>query len=302
MEELGLIDPQLNERISAGVDLRTLFRYSADEQRRSENNFFQMQGAVYLSFQLDDRFAIYFNRGLLGQTELFGIGYVLPASGYFRVGRIVPTYGWKFADHTMYVRTELGFAPPFDTDVGFELGAFPGNTSLTLGVYNGVLPDQIRDGDDRFITALRAEWREGLGPVNVAAGGSWMLNQEDPSRDMTAFGPFGYLAWGPLSWLGEWDFFESGVGESGKSDALATSHELGYRIVQGFTLRGTYNFYDPDTNKKSGARSRLGLGLDTLITPFVGVLAMVNHTRFEDGEDLSGDEYTQAVLVLHFLY
>jgi hypothetical protein len=295
------IDPQLNDRISAGLDLRTLLRYTPEDGREAENNFFQMQGDLYLHFQMDDRFSAAFERGLSGSEQVYGTGFVLPAGGYVKLGRFTPAYGWLFSDHTAYVRQELGLSPPADSDVGLELGLFPGNLSLSAGVFNGVPPGQLRDGDDRFILAGRAEWRQRLGPVNAGLGASWRRNDEDPEAQRSAGGPFAYWSWGPVTWLGEWDFFDRPAPD-GSTNALATSHELTWSFVQGLYLRGSYDFLDPDLDLATGSWSRVGVGVDALVTPFAGVMLMANFQRFDEGEAVTGENYAQAVMVLHLLY
>ena len=84
--------------------------------------------------------------------------------------------------------------------------------------------------------------------------------------------------------------------------AFVTSHEFTRRIVRGVDLRATYDFYDPDRDRETGARTRAGIGIDTLPYPYLGVLAMLNYHDYDEGIDVTGDDRVQANLVLHFLY
>ena len=283
--------------MTIGADLRTLAVYG--DERKEENNFFQMQGDVYLHFQLDRRFSAYFDRGTSGSYELFGTGYVLPANGYFKAGRFTPAYGWRFADHTMFTRREIGyFDPPAHSDVGLELGFFPGDGSLNFSVMNGA-PGLVRDMDGVRAYVARAEIRRRLGPLNIGVGASGLAVDEE-EREPWAAGPFGYASWGPWTWVGEWDWKRE-AGPAGAT-AFVTSHEFTRQIVRGVDLRATYDFYDPDRDRETGARTRAGIGIDTLPYPYLGVLAMLNYHDYDEGIDVTGDDRVQANLVLHFLY
>lgn len=59
--ELALPDPQLNESILVGADVRTLF-IAGDDEDSDPENFFQMQNDLYLQLSRGDRFALYMDR------------------------------------------------------------------------------------------------------------------------------------------------------------------------------------------------------------------------------------------------
>ena len=48
----------------------------------------------------------------VGSLEAYGLAWILPWSGYVKVGRFVPVFGWKFDDHNMFNREELWFDEP----------------------------------------------------------------------------------------------------------------------------------------------------------------------------------------------
>ena len=302
IEEMEGIDPALSETVSMGADLRTLYRYSPDAERKSGNNFFQMQGDITLHIQANEKLAIHVEQGLSGATEVYGLAFVLPAGGYVKAGRFAPAFGWRFADHRQFVRHTLGFAPPGHSDVGLELGLFPGSgVSLSLGILNGA-GGQLADGDNRPAFALRGELRRALGPVNLALGASGYRDEEAGIGSIRAVGgPFVALAWGPLVWMGEWDWERRDEDEGGIT-ALVASQELAWQLRPGLDLRATWNFHDPDIDALTGSHRKIGFGFDLLATPFVGVLAMLNHESFEDGDAFAQEDHLRAELVLHFLY
>lgn len=307
MEALEDIDPSLNDRISIGADLRTLYSYSSEPELKAGNNLFQMQADVYLHVQADERLALHLDRGLSGTTEVYGLAFVLPAGGYLKAGRFAPTYGWRFADHKQFVRDYLGFAPPGHTDVGLELGLYPGggDISLNAAAFNGSR-GQLLDGDNRPAFALRGEARRGLGELRLAAGGSLYRDEEAGAGLVRLLGgPFAYLSWGPVTWLGEWDWERRDLEAGGDVTALATTQELAWQLRPGLDLRATWNLYDPDIDLKTGSHSRVGFGVDILASPFWGVLAMLNVNDYEAGPAFPKDAFDQDVrvdLILHFLY
>jgi hypothetical protein len=128
---LADIDPQLSRTVTVGADLRTFYFASdlEDDERTTvrnspSENFFEMQGNVYLSLQLTDRFFAHLAQGISTTAELYGLGYILPANGYVKVGRFVPDFGWRVADHTAFTGPH-GFFPSH-TDVGLEGGSVSG--------------------------------------------------------------------------------------------------------------------------------------------------------------------------------
>ena len=303
--DAAAIDPQLNEAISLGADLRTLYRYHPEAARKRSDNLFQMQGDLYLQIQVDARISLHLEQGLSGAGEAYGLAFLLPAGGYLKAGRFAPSFGWRLADHSQFVRAESGFAPPVDLDVGLELGFFPaGVTSLSLGLFNGA-GGQVLDGDNRPAFALRGEWRPEVGPLKAGLGASLYRDEEAAAgRERRLGGPFAYAALGPLTWLGEWDWLRREAADGSASTALLASQELCWALRPGLELRATFDFQDVDVNARSGSRRRTGIGVDLLATPFIGLTAMVNWHDAQPGPALRAGEadYEDFYLILHFLY
>jgi hypothetical protein len=300
---LEAIDPALNDRVSLGADLRTLYQYHSDAALKSADSFFQMQASVYLHVQLDTRLSLHVERGPSAGGEAYGLAFVLPAGGYLKAGRFTPAYGWRFGDHTRFVRELTGFAPPANDDVGLELGLFPGgDVSLSAGLFNGS-GGQPLDGDNRPAVALRGEWRHEFGGLRAALGGSFYRDEEaGPGLERRLGGPLAYLALGPLTWLGEWDLVRREFEEGPAVVALVASQELDWAPHAGLTLRLIYDHHDPDIDLTTGTHRRLGLGTDLLLTPFVGLQAMFNWHVYGDGPAFTAADHNEATLILHFLY
>jgi hypothetical protein len=266
-----------------------------------------MQGEVYAAFQADDRWSALVDLDETASYEIYALGYVLPWSGYVKAGRFTPVHGWKFDDHNLFVREELGFDQPRNTDAGIEIGFLPANTQIVGGGYNGNLGNTFFDANKNLAFGVTALRRFNLGPAGVGLGVSYHRNNLDPSlgtpRQRQFGGPHGYLHWDRLAWLWEVDGIRVGpLGAGDDQDGIVTTHEVSWTLHRGFDLVATYNFVDPNIDQKTGARSRLGLGLDVLATPFVNVQVRANNFQIEPGLDVDGRNHWRSEVQLHLFY
>src|SRR5262249_14736803 len=129
----------------------------------------------------------------------------LPWDGYIKAGRFVPSYGWKFDDHTMYVRSEQNLFPPAFSDVGVEAGIAPwrGRLNLQVGLVNGNR-GSTQDNDRNLAGVLNSDLRFHVGPI-VADAGVEGYTQPGPTQDLYSGGVHGYLYIWNVTWLGEAD-------------------------------------------------------------------------------------------------
>ena len=289
-KELEKIDPQIGANLSVGADLRT--QHMTDLAGEGLQDFFLMQADLYFTFSVDGRNLLYLERGLREGYDLYGLSYTLPMDGYVKVGRFAPTYGWRFADHNHFVRSELGFSPPAHTDVGVELGIAPGETTLSLALMNGA-PGSTLDGDGDPAFVGRAARRMELGTIGLSAGASVMHTDAGGAR-RTVAGPFGAVHWGRLTWMGELDAARSEVGGGTLTGVVATQ-ELALALRPGLDLVGVYDFHDADIDLKSGKDTGFSVGLEAFPQPFVKFLALVRGWQ-------GPSDNTQAILQAHFLY
>ncbi|MFN8548805.1 MAG: hypothetical protein U0527_12775 [Candidatus Eisenbacteria bacterium] len=307
-EALSRIDPQISKSLLIGADFRQMFHYSKDH---TEYPAFTMQGDFYAQFQADDRVLLYFDKGMSRSTEAFGIGYFLPWTGYVKVGRFTPSFGWRFDDHTAFVRQEIGLFPPGDSDQGVEVGIAPGRLEMQVGVLNGAL-GASSDDDKRLSQSVNATYRLGLASigmpkVGVGLGAGYWHNQGAGGTRSTG-GPHTYLKLGPVIWMAETDWSRVEA-ENDTHTELLSSHELTYEYLRGMYFKVTYDFKDPDIDRESGSRSRLGVGYEALPIPSVGIKAMWNVFRHGDAKGSGdapapflGDEYDQLEVQLHLYY
>lgn len=296
-EVIGGIQPEIAPNITVGADFRTMYFYS--DAKAHTLNFFEMQGDLYVNFQMD-RLGLYFDKGITQSYELFGLAWVLPYDGYAKVGRFIPAYGVKFADHTMFTRQYAGFMPPAHTDVGVELGTYPGPVAVNLSLMNGA-SGRAYDNNDKLAVLLRGAWRFNVSDVGVMVGASGRHNPYD-GRNEDAGAVFGSLFAGPFVWTGEFDLLRSKPDNQEGTKAIVTSHELTWLVHRGVDIIATYDYQDPDSDYKTGSRQRYGGGVYLFPSPFVAVEALVRAYDFTQGTSISEDDYIETVLQLHFLY
>src|SRR5262249_14440637 len=105
-----------------------------------------------------------------------------------------------------------------------------------------------------------------------------------------------------LTWLGQADLIhrEDSTGEV--QDGVVSSQELSWLAHRGLDFLATYDFYDPDRFRKSGAKWRWGGGGAVMPTPFAVLDARMRQTSYDNGAAYSGRQALETVLQLHLLY
>jgi hypothetical protein len=259
-----------------------------------------MQGDIYLAFQLDPKFLLYVDRSLSATYEVFGLANVLPWDGYVKAGRFVPSLGWKFDDHTMYVRSEEGFTPPANADGGVEVGFSPKFGDMQLALINGNRGSTL-DPDRRLATALNMSARFRAGPLAATAGVDGYSAPGVPV-DLTSGGLFGYLSGWNVTWLGQCDWVKHDPNITPATTAVVASQELSVLLRQGIELKSTYDFFDPDGGLKTGAKSRWGFGVMLMPRPFLVAEASFRSTHIQEGPALSGRDFDEGLFQVHLLY
>ena len=298
---LAMLDTHIGKIVTIGTDFRELLILSTTNSALAPpQGFFPMQGDVYLSLQLDPKYLLYYDRGLSNTYEFFGLAHVLPWDGYVKAGRFVPPYGWKFDDHTMYVRNDLGLAPPGNSDGGVELGFSKRNTEFQIALVNGSRGSTL-DDDRRLATSANLSQRFRLGRVSASAGVA-AYSHPGIAEDLNTAGLFGYLTGWNVTWVGEGDLVRRDPQPGPAVTGVVTSHELSVLLQQGVELKATYDFYDPDRHLRTGSRSRWGLGAMLMPRPFLSLELSLRFTDVQPGPVLSGRDFDEGIIQLHLLY
>lgn len=300
-EVLKEIDPKIGKHLSIGTDFRQLFLLESEGSALAPpQGFFPMQGDIYVTFQLDPKFLLYYDRGFTNTYEAFGLAHVLPWDGYVKAGRFVPAYGWKFDDHTMFVRDSEGFAPPANSDAGVEVGLSPNPFEVQVALVNGNRGATL-DGDRRLAMSGNASARFRVGPV---AGSLGLAGYTQPGIevDLSAGGFFGYLSGWNVTWVAQTDWVRRHAPATNPNTGIVSSQELTVLLKRGIELKSTYDFFDPDRHVRSGSKDRWGVGFDVMPRSFLVLEALYRHTHVEGGPALPGGGYDEGLFQLHLLY
>lgn len=213
-----------------------------------------------LSFYLDH----YLRPGSAQNREAFVRYSAADGSHYLKAGRIYLPFGWRLQDNSAFVRSQsaIDMTGP---DLGVEFGWDPGPLSLQFAVSNGTFGESEVDNGKQY--SLQLTWLQEAWRVGVAA------NFNDQSvGDRAAFGLFGGLRTGPVSWLAEADLIEdrSSASASGsKLRSFAWLLEGNWRLVQGHNLKAGVEGLDPDRDRGSDRQTRFSVVYEYTPMPFL---------------------------------
>jgi hypothetical protein len=246
--------PQLNDVVSIGMDMQTLFYY---QQQQNRSSFYQMQGDIYLSARLSNHVLLYFNKGLYG-FDVFGLAQILPANGYIKIGRFTPAYGTRIDDHTTFIRTKTVFPYYRREDTGVELGISPNSLTWNVGVYNGEDGADPSNGNIRLITS-RAEAIFHVENLNISFGGSTWFNKGS-AGNLTMVGGFAGVGYKDVTVQVEADLKKDKAALG--TNEFITYLEVNYLLIDGLNIKFIYDFYDPDLDLRTGSETRYSIGAE----------------------------------------
>ncbi|HCL28281.1 MAG TPA: hypothetical protein DIC52_07580 [Candidatus Latescibacteria bacterium] len=236
---------------------------SGDTDR--QNTFAVESGNLYVNARLlPGRMSLYLDEivapGGAASREAFLLLEGLPLSGYAKAGRMLLPYGIRMWDDDAFVRRVTGFN--FDNqDLGVEVGIEPGPIAASIAVSNGTQGGRDDDAGKQVSSVLT--WWQGP----FVLGGSFAYN--NPSGgDRLVYGPFASASLGPLTWIGEVDWIAESAGGVDNDQFVAfTSLDLWLR--QSINLRAAFDFHDPYDDLSEDERSRVSIGVDAFLTPFL---------------------------------
>lgn len=286
-DEIEKVQPMLNDQIQIGLDARTLY-FGTDEP--GANTFMQMQGDLYLNFQLNSQWTLYLDKGLYSSFEIWGMGHVLPMNGYIKVGQFTPPFGLRLADHKAVFRDVRGMGYTWK-ETGMEIGFHPEKFTLAVAVTNG--QTGFQDNDEAKALTFRADLRIPVSTMLLWIGGTGRYNQIEKEVEAIAGGYVG-LAWSQLTLLSEVDYRE--YYEIGSLYSFA---QLGYKAGRGVTLKVEYDFMDPDIDLETGAESMYVAGAE--FVPF-GFLEVIPNFRYHDLDPEAAVDYIEAEIQFHFFF
>lgn len=318
-EDAAPMDARVNDTLALGADFRLLYQdlTRADADVPRVHSFYLMEASPYVAADLSGFATLYLAPTFSGsETVLFeAMGLVpIPAvDGYLKLGRFTPAYGWKLANHSTFIRKQLGFNVT-RKEVGLELGLRPWDLDFRLGVFNGVSDANEGDWDENPHKglALRAAYRLKTRPVKLELGVSGYYNlggnapEDDPTGEETRLqdlraGVFAGLGIGRLTWLGEADLQQ--IDDRTQPEAVgrfASYQELSLLVARGVDVMATYELWDDETDASGNAVHRYGGGVEYFPWPFVELALYYRYAQADTRHPMAG--LHEALAVAHLFY
>jgi len=296
-DEDTLKEARLNRLVALGTDLRFAYLLSQSEYTSAyKNSFFPMQADLYAAFMPHRNFTLYYQDGLQGNKEFFGLIHALPANAHIKFGRFLPPYGLKLDDHTSFIRDKLGFGNNFgqDSEAGLEAGFAKGLWFGNAAIFNGTrsAPD---DNTDKAISGTGGIktplfWLAGSFYRNKTAG---IAGEKD-----NYIGAYTAVHFWELSLLGEWDWLYKEMNGGSKTTGNAAYAEISAELIEGVAAKVKYDFYDPDQDTSEDIKQRITLGVDIYPYPFSEVLIQYRK-NMEESNETQNDQF---LLMVHLFY
>jgi hypothetical protein len=248
---------------------------------------------------------VFDNEGLddqprFGVRDLWVMTSEWPAMSWLRVGRFMPAFGTRVADHTAYIRRNFGLSQedPANRVLGVEIGINPNYPYLIASAFK-TTPADARDpletasGEGGSISA-------GYRHMGWQAGVSGMIRNRplDEGGDTLdgalswAWNPWYYWGKIPLTYLGEFVIGRYQRNNSGtEAWQLAHYHQLAWTALNGIVARLRYDMHDGDLEVKDDDVHRPGVGVD--LTFIEGITLSVDGRAGLTADGSSADLFVQ---------
>ncbi|MCX6134644.1 MAG: hypothetical protein NTU47_12590 [Ignavibacteriales bacterium] len=284
---------KIGEFMSYGADFRFLaFYQSRTNPDASLSSFFPMQMDLYFNLAVSKKISLYINPafGPYNRLEAFGIARILPANGYLKLGRFAPPYGLRFDDHTSFIRQATPFRNNMGQQTGLELGFRTGSVVAMGALTNGTRGDL--DGILSKAVFGKLEAHGELGPLNAMAGVS-SYNDVSSVDKLNLLGGYASATFmDRLTILGDVERIQGNSSSMSLSSdlnqrntpgtdrkQLAVLIEADYKLLQGVELKFMYDFFDPNTDVKSGTAVRYSGGFEIMPVSGVEVRPLFRYTK-----------------------
>ena len=285
---------QVMKFLSVGGNARANYNFTDVPNQDSTNDFAMEEARAYLDFGvIPNRLSVYIDQrfapGNSTNLEANVRYWITESSLYVKAGRMYLPFGYRFEDDNAFVRQLSGInmqAP----DEGVEIGLERGSWSTQLAISNGTAGAPESDSGKQ-ITArtefVKPAWRVGVSAV---------ANDTD-AGDRMGGSLFGAYRLGPVTLLGEVDFFDDdSIGVDGRK-LMASLVEADWKVRQGHNIKLTYEWLEPDDDVDEDEQTRTSVLYEWSPIQFMQLRGGV---RFYDGIPQNDiQNRTQAFVQLH---
>ena len=283
---------QVMKFLAVGGNARANYNWEEVPHQDSTNDFAVEEARAYFDFGvIPNRLSVYLDQrfapGNSTNMEANVRFWFKENSSYVKAGRMYLPFGYRFEDDGAFVRALSGInmqAPDEGIEFGFESASWTAQIALSNGAGGGTELDSGKQVTTRA-EFVKQRWR---------AGASLLYNDTDLGS-RTGAGLFGAFNLGPVTLLGEVDYFDDESIGDGK--LMATLAEADWKIRQGHNLKLTYEWLEPDDDIDEDEQTRASVLYEWSPIQFVQIRAGV---RMYDGIPQNDNQNrTQAFLQLH---
>jgi hypothetical protein len=277
--------------IRLGGDLRFDAQLTQVQHSPSVDEFSLEQARVYLEANvIPERLLAYVDEQVAPGGALNREAYVLYWSAahdwYVKAGQMYLPFGLRLQDQTAFILTATGInmtTPDQGVEVGWERGHLDAQLAVSNGTAGGAVKGNGKQTSAQF-AFVDSLWRLGLAAnFNAQPGGS-----------KSAYGIFGGLRTGPISWLAQAEITDDQSIPNDYGKQLATLLEANWLIARGNNLKITDEFLNPNRAVPNGEQTRWSLVYELTPIQFVQLRAGF---RWNDGIPQDPSEHQKLYFV-----
>jgi hypothetical protein len=282
---------QLGPYLRAGGDLRFDASVTQVPHASSLQQFELEQTRVYMEADvIPNRLIAYVDEQVAPGGAFNQEAYLMYWSGshdwYLKAGQMYLPFGLRLQDQTALIfnPTGINMTTP---DQGVEFGWEHGHWDAQLAVSNGTAGGAVTSVGKQYSTQLAfvdSHWR-----VGIAANRN---NQSGGAK--SAYGIFGGLRTGPISWLAQAEITDDQSIANGQGRELATLLEANWLIARGNNLKITQEFLNPNRAVPNGQQTRWSLVYELTPIQFVQIRSGI---RRNDGIPQDNSEHQRLYFV-----
>jgi hypothetical protein len=268
---------QVGPYLRVGGDLRYDAQVTQVPHSSSVQEFSLEQTRVYLEANvIPDRLMAYVDEQVAPGGALNREAYVLYWSQshdwYVKAGQMYLPFGLRLQDQTAFILTATGINMT-TPDQGVEFGWERGHWDAQLDVSNGTAGGPVKGDGKQYSSQLM--YVESIWRVGAAAN-----YNAQPGGAKSAYGLFGGLRTGPISWLAQAEITDDQSIANAQGKELATLLEGNWLITRGNNLKVTEEFLNPNREAGHGEETRWSVVYELTPVQFAQIRAGV---RRNDG-------------------
>jgi hypothetical protein len=234
---------QLGPYIRTGGDLRFDAQATQLPHTATLQEFSLEQYRAYLEADvIPNRLLVYADEQIAPGGALNREAYVLYWSAthdwYFKAGQMYLPFGLRLQDQSAFISTATGInmtTPDQGVEFGWEHGHWDAQLAVSNGTAGGAVSSPGKQTSGQLIY-VESVWRVGVATnFNAQSGGA-----------KSAYGIFGGLRTGPISWLAQAEITNDQSIVNGQGRQLATLLEANWLITRGNNLKITDELLNPN--------------------------------------------------------